>query len=237
MQVIHMLSTGVQGYARPGPIVKRGSPGKSTLGCDGENVFLISLISYRWLSDPASFPYSCPGEERQMTLQRKALGKRGECLLDGYFQGLGWKTVAANLRVRNGEIDRVYASCVLPKEFCVAEVKTLRIRGVDHLRSILGGDFLRRALNSSQCRNLHRHAQLLWVPGVRRVHIRVFRLFAFRDAYGAAEALRLLQERFGVSARTGGARILRVDERTVGMAVTPEFVPRGGRTCELQVEV
>lgn len=169
-----------------------------------------------------------------MTKARKALGQSGEVSLDSFMTSCGWKTLAANQRIRGGEIDRVYAKGEMnSRAYCVAEVKTLRVRGVHHAHALLGGDFLKSAFRRRQCRNLLFWSRLLSVRGAKKVHIRVFRLFRVENSTEADALVRHLQNRF----RGGSPKILRLDPLTVAMALTPVFAPPGQATSPLQVAV
>jgi|GEM_PF-4753842 len=118
--------------------------------------------------------------------------------------------------------------------YCVAEVKTLCVRHARTFDTLVGGDFLARALRFTQLRNLALCARLLSMQGVRKVHVRVFRVFVFLDAKGAQAALENLRARF---AGNTCVRVLDLAEGAVALSLVPDFVPRGQRSHPLQVEI
>ncbi|MCA2961975.1 MAG: hypothetical protein IOD12_17125 [Silvanigrellales bacterium] len=175
-----------------------------------------------------------------MTKARKTLGTSGECSLDGHMAAWGWETIAANQRFRGGEIDRVFAKGPLQaRSYCVAEVKTLRVRSVAHLQNLIGGDFLQSAFRARQCRNLVFWSRLLKVRGALQVHIRVFRVFRAEDACGADGLEASLRKRFSMASPTPTAspKVLRLDALSVALALTPVFVPAGQATSPLQISL
>lgn len=169
-----------------------------------------------------------------MTKARKVLGDSGERSLDTHMAAHGWETLATNQRFRGGEIDRVYAKGAFSsRTYCVAEVKTLRVRSLGHFQTLLGGDFLRSAFRARQCRNLVFWSRLLRVKGALDVHVRVFRVFRTNDPPGGDVLEAHLRERFpGV---VGTPKVLRLDPQTVALALKPAFVPVGHATSPLQV--
>ena len=174
-----------------------------------------------------------------MTTVRKALGGFGERSLDVRLGELGWSTFASNKRFRGGEIDRVYVrGPARSRQYCVAEVKTLRVRDPHHFATVLGGDYLRGALRPRQCRNLALWGRLLRVKGTWRVHVRVFRLFVFPAVAPCDTAESLLRGRFYTAPGCSGrVKVLRVGPMSVALCLSPEFVPKGQATSPLQVEI
>ncbi len=61
-----------------------------------------------------------------MNRYKKDLGEWGETLLDKYMQAQGWHPYEKNMRIKHGEIDRVYYCHNKEREalkFCVCEIK------------------------------------------------------------------------------------------------------------------
>lgn len=178
-----------------------------------------------------------------MTSRRKALGRRGEALLDLAFARWGWSREAANRRVRHGEIDRLYKfQGKAGLTWCVVEAKTLRVpRGVSVAR-YLGGDFLRAALRPRQCRTLHEAGRRLAAWGAR-VHVRVFRVFVFASVEERMRGELYLRGRFarptvpGAAQRTPAVRVNALSDTAVALSFAPEFVPAGQGSSPLQIDL
>jgi hypothetical protein len=95
---------------------------------------------------------------------KKELGQWGECALDSWMKEKKWLPFKQNLRIKGGEIDRIYYSFSYYRKeirFCLAEVKTsiiLKQEELDVLQTEIG---LKRFLKARQIFNLYRYAEQL----------------------------------------------------------------------------
>ncbi len=118
--------------------------------------------------------------------EKKDLGNWGESLLDNYMEKKGWLPFAKNLRIKHGEIDRVYTLQVKKQgvaSFCVCEIKTTVFYNLQALRNIYTEVGVKRYLKQRQIQNLYRYGENLManlqVKGVckPKIYLRFFILF------------------------------------------------------------
>lgn len=95
---------------------------------------------------------------------KKELGAWGEKTLDHWMKHNGWSLIQQNLRIKRGEIDRIYYhnnNETQKTQYCITEVKTslfYNTKDVDVLFSETG---VKRYLKQKQIRNLYRYGENL----------------------------------------------------------------------------
>jgi Holliday junction resolvase-like predicted endonuclease len=171
-----------------------------------------------------------------MSRHRKDLGSRGEHLLDQWAQSQRWQVISKNLKLRSGEIDRVYQAEGHLPDLLVCEVKTLWVGSLASFDVRLGGDFLIKSLKPHQCKKLLWFAKILSHRERQRVHVRVVRVFVCASIALADKALKIAQERFSV-AENRQIRILTLEGPALALSLRLECVPQGMRSSPLQIEM
>lgn len=100
--------------------------------------------------------------EVENTLYKKSFGRWGETSVDNWMNFHGWETYRKNLKMRHGEIDRVYVSISpLNKEklFCVSEIKTIYCKNREKFFSFFTEIGLSALIKQNQIRNLYKYAE------------------------------------------------------------------------------
>lgn len=94
--------------------------------------------------------------------ERRLYGDWGESFVDQSLGHLGWSVYQRNIRLRRGEIDRVYKSHTsLAKRFCICEIKTIQVKNDTQFQSIFSELSFKRFIKNRQMTNLHRYGMHL----------------------------------------------------------------------------
>ncbi|MES2614053.1 MAG: hypothetical protein V4591_01420 [Bdellovibrionota bacterium] len=98
------------------------------------------------------------------TKQKKELGAWGEKILDQWMKHNNWNPIQKNLRIKKGEIDRIYfhknRDTKLTR-FCITEVKTSLYYGLKDVEILFTETGVKRYLKQKQIRNLYRYGENL----------------------------------------------------------------------------
>jgi Holliday junction resolvase-like predicted endonuclease len=92
------------------------------------------------------------------------MGRLGEKSVESWLTHLGWECQAVNWRIPGGEIDRLFVRRQKPRsrriDICVSEIKTARVRTVEHFLELFEERRLRTLMRPHQIRNLWRTAEI-----------------------------------------------------------------------------
>jgi Holliday junction resolvase-like predicted endonuclease len=149
--------------------------------------------------------------KKTMSTPKKNLGDFGESTLDNWFQQQGWETLWQNHRFKGGEIDRVYGLRLADKygHICIAEVKTRKFRSESFFQTFCFYHGLLSGVPQRQLRNLTREAIRCSTKFPEaKIHLRVFRVFAFHSEAATCDSFEFAREFYGVDTSKGIQREL-----------------------------
>ncbi len=110
------------------------------------------------------------------TKYRKRLGEWGETQVDIWLEKHQWIPIQKNLKLKRGEIDRIYSSNKEGKDnhLCFAEIKTNTITSYKTLFEIFSEIGIKKYIKSHQIRNLRYFAENLFLRYQAKIYIRIF---------------------------------------------------------------
>lgn len=95
------------------------------------------------------------------TKYKKILGSWGESFVDVWMNQQGWSVEHKNLRIFQGEIDRVYKSIKSSENVyhCIAEIKTVHCKNRIRFLQIFTDAGLKNIIKKKQCLNLYKFSE------------------------------------------------------------------------------
>lgn len=175
---------------------------------------------------------------------RRERGLANERFIDGLLERHGWRAVWRNRRVKGGEIDRLYRS---PRSgFCLAEIKSLRVKTEEDVAQAISAAGLQRVLNFRQLRQLFRQAVTLEAYMAQQsrfhdpIHVRLFVVLEFSDKQQEfAKRGRRMNDigTLDLDDVSSFGRVMYQGTDRIVISIAPQFVPRGQRSGPFQVEV
>ncbi len=104
---------------------------------------------------------------------KKELGVWGEKTLDNWLKLNNWEPIQKNLKIKKGEIDRIYIknSQTQKVEFCLAEVKTSLLQKKEDIFILYTETGVKRYLKQRQIQNLYRCGENLIATLKQKNHI------------------------------------------------------------------
>jgi Holliday junction resolvase-like predicted endonuclease len=169
---------------------------------------------------------------------KKELGDWGEKILDNYMNKRNWGIMNKNLRIKKGEIDRIYIS----KEnfsqeikVCLAEIKTslfYKMKDIETLYTEIG---VKRYLKQRQIRNLFLYAENLnaqfyyKMKKKFKIYIRFFIVLKSKS--------NLNYEKIKLPKLTPAIKLCYKGENYLIFSIEPEFTRIQGRKSLLQIKI
>lgn len=157
---------------------------------------------------------------------KKKFGAWGESFLDEWMQSQGWNVYRKNLKLRHGEIDRVYKKTLQIQkitQFCITEIKTIYCDNPKRFFSFFTEVGLSSLIKHNQIVNLYKYAENLQSRSlhlknlrskqIKNIHIRFFIVLKMYNGF-EKESFFNLQKNYKVCLQTKDNLIL---------AFTPEF--------------
>lgn len=166
------------------------------------------------------------------TKYKKELGRWGEGALDTWLVQTGWQVESCNLKIKHGEIDRIYKKQGLSQtHLCLAEIKTVIFftsRDFEELFTEVG---FKRLLKQRQLQNLykfgeHLNAQFQSSKKKCKIYIRFFVV---------AKCVWSQKNKAPRKMGNGSIKLCFRNDQYDIFAVEPEFTPYIGRKSLLQV--
>lgn len=169
---------------------------------------------------------------------KKKLGNWGEKTLDVWMKQLNWEPISKNLRIKNGEIDRIYLNRGKKTHqinICVAEIKTAlfyKISDVERLFTEIG---IKCFLKQRQIRNLYRCGEnilaLMKSQTCSQFHIflRLFIIFKGPCSLSKMSIVRFPQ--------SPAFKVCHKGENYFIFSIEPEFTTITARKSLLQVKI
>lgn len=111
------------------------------------------------------------------TKYKKRLGSWGEKQLDSWLEKNNWIAIEKNLKIRGGEIDRIYClpkSAEKIKTICIAEIKTNAIFSKKSLMETFTEIGIKKYIKRRQIKNLYRFGENLIAQGNSKILLRIF---------------------------------------------------------------
>ncbi|WP_186648448.1 YraN family protein [Fluviispira vulneris] len=110
------------------------------------------------------------------TKYRKRLGDWGETQVDIWLEKHQWIPIRKNLKLKRGEIDRIYSSYSEGEDnhLCIAEIKTNIITSQKRLFEIFSEIGIKKYIKYHQIRNLRYIADYFILRYHAKIHIRIF---------------------------------------------------------------
>ncbi len=102
------------------------------------------------------------GNKNMDTKEKKELGNWGEKTLDEWMKKNSWNAVNKNLKIKKGEIDRVYFHKNSESgkiQFCVTEVKTSHFYTTKDIEILFTETGVKRYLKQRQIQNLYKYGE------------------------------------------------------------------------------
>lgn len=170
--------------------------------------------------------------------RRKELGNWGEKVLDEWMKQHDWNPINKNLRIKKGEIDRVYF-CenkeTLERKYCVAEIKTALFYKAQDIEVLFMETGVKRYLKQRQIQNLYRYGENLiamlhqYKTKKFKVYLRFFIVFKY--------ARRLDKLNLAFLPKTRAIKNCFRGEGYFIFSIEPEFTSISARKSLLQIKV
>lgn len=166
------------------------------------------------------------------TKYKKELGRWGEGALDSWLAQTGWQVEAFNLKIKHGEIDRIYTKHDSTQiQLCLAEIKTIIFFTPKDFETFFSEVGFKRLLKQRQLQNLyklgeHLNAQLQSAQKQFKIYIRFFVVAKCVWPHKVTTTRR---------AGNGSIKLCFRNEHYDIFSVEPEFTPYLGRKSLLQI--
>ena len=173
------------------------------------------------------------------TKEKKELGSWGEKTLDYWMTENNWNPINKNLRIKKGEIDRVYYQKNLvtqENKFCITEVKTSVFYTKKDIEILFTETGIKRYLKARQVRNLYRCGENLIALLQQKkipyfnVYLRFFIIFKYVKP-------NLSNINFEKLPKSPAIKNCFVGENYLIFSIEPEFTRINARKSLLQVSV
>ena len=172
------------------------------------------------------------------TNEKKELGNWGEMALDDWMKINDWNPINKNLRIKKGEIDRIYFHKdreTQETKFCITEIKTSLFYKVKDIEILFTETGVKRYLKQRQIQNLYRYGEnliaLLYQQKTRnfKVYLRFFIVFKSLHSLSRMNLEKLPRSPAIKKCYTG--------ENYLIFSIEPEFTGINSRKSLLQVKV
>lgn len=105
---------------------------------------------------------------------KKKLGSWGEEQVDFWMKTNNWNSIAKNLIIPGGEIDRIYQHNQINSRYCIAEIKTNSIYSENYLNKMFSEISIKKFIKQKQIKNLFKLGEKYLALGYKNVYLRIF---------------------------------------------------------------
>jgi Holliday junction resolvase-like predicted endonuclease len=167
---------------------------------------------------------------------KKELGCWGESKLDEHLERCSWRILVKNLKIKGGEIDRVYFKkdeALEKSSFCICEIKTSYFYQWKELQDLYTEVGVKRFLKQRQIRNLFVYSEHLRAHysemSISKVefHIRLFVIFRSR--------FKISPQRLALLPFSPAMKMSFIGENYVIFSLEPEVTSIKARKSLLQI--
>jgi len=170
--------------------------------------------------------------------EKKELGYWGERILDSWMEKNKWKPINKNLRIKKGEIDRIYFFKNRETQeikFCVTEIKTTVYYKVKDIEVLFTETGVKRYLKQRQIQNLYRVGENL-IAYLKQQKTKNFKVY-LRFFIVFKSHFKLSQKNMEKMPKSPAIKNCYQGEDYLIFSIEPEFTGISARKSLLQVKV